>query len=365
MKLNKILLACILTLGFAYADVQSNIAKVELTSELQGSEGNMEIELDTLIKKIDSIGYSTVASNKNIQVHYYNKFQEKNVEMINFYGIVNKEKIRPLLLKNPDFGAYAPFNFLAYKTLDIEHDDNTWYGHIAAETMLDIIGEKDEATRQEFRDMVGSWDALVNKEFKPMMTKKFEHTKPLPDRGLLKMVMKFDEPEDMEEFIEDFVADHDGRFSTHNFIIAGFIDFKFEYEDQDLEFDKYDAYWVSMLCHFEFSNSIFNRGIPEAGMFAPCSVYFYIPKGKNELHVGYATVDNWINALNFIDEDRINYMKAIDAEVVEIFKEMGFEMEVQSAYEGAEVIVDAKDDEIKALKAEVEKLKEALKALKK
>jgi uncharacterized protein (DUF302 family) len=130
----------------------------------------------------------------------------------------------------------------------------------------------------------------------------------------------------MEEFVEDFVMDHDGRFSKHNFIIAGFIDFKFEYADMDLAFDKYDAYWVSMLCHFEFSNSIFNRGMPEAGMFAPCSVYFYVPKGTNELHVGYASVDNWINALNFKDQKRIDYMRAIDDEVVETFKEMGFEV---------------------------------------
>ena len=174
MKLNKILLACMITVGFAYADVQSNIAKVELTSELQGTEGNLEIELDKLAKKMGTVGYSTVAANKNIQVHYYNKFQEKNVEMISFFGIVNKEKIRPLLLKNPDFGAYAPFNFLAYKTLDIENDDNTWYGHLAPDTMLDIIGIKDEATRKEFKDMVQPWDALVNKEFKPMMSKKYE-----------------------------------------------------------------------------------------------------------------------------------------------------------------------------------------------
>ena len=163
MKFYKIPLACLLTFGFAYADIRSNIAKVELTAEMQGSEGNIEIELDTLMKKIGSIGYSTVAANKNIQVHYNNKFQEKNVEMISFFSIVNKEKLRPLLLKNPDFGAYAPFNFMAYKTLDIENDDNTWYGHLAPDTMLDIIGEKDEATRKQFKDMVASWDALVNK----------------------------------------------------------------------------------------------------------------------------------------------------------------------------------------------------------
>jgi len=172
--------------------------------------------------------------------------------------------------------------------------------------------------------MIKSFDDLVNKEMKPTKTKRFEHTKELPEKGLTKLVKKFDKPDDLEEWIEDFVADHDGRFSKHNFIIAGFIDFKFEYDDRDMAFDKYDAYWVSLLCHFEFSNSIFNRGIPEAGMFAPCSIYFYIPKGTNELHVGYASVDNWINALNFKDQARIDYMRKIDAEVVQTFEEMGF-----------------------------------------
>jgi len=324
MKIKNILLACTVWLVFAQADVQSNMAHVQLTAQLQGIEGNKEVEIKSLVGKIDTIGFSTVAANTHIEKFYYEKFKEKGVEMISFFGLVNIDKLRPLLLANPDFGAYAPFNFLVYKTLDTKNDDNTWFGHLAPDTMLNIIGEKNVNTRKEFTSMIKSFDDLANKEMKPTKTKRFEHTKELPEKGLTKLVKKFDKPDDLEEWIEDFVADHDGRFSKHNFIIAGFIDFKFEYDDRDMAFDKYDAYWVSLLCHFEFSNSIFNRGIPEAGMFAPCSIYFYIPKGTNELHVGYASVDNWINALNFKDQARIDYMRKIDAEVVQTFEEMGF-----------------------------------------
>ena len=325
MKLKRVILALMMLVGLAQADVHLNKAESKLTAELWGNEGNQAVQLDSLIKKINTIGYSVVQANRNIQVHWQNMFNEKTLEMISFYGLVNIEALRPLLLKNPDFGAYAPFNFFGYKTLDKE-DNNTWYGHLTPETMLDIIGEKDAETRKAFTDMVGSFDALVEKEMKPTKTKRFEHTKPLPKIGLTRMVKKFERTDDMETFVEDFVMDHDGRFSQHHFVIAGFIDFKFEYADMELAFDKYDAYWVSMLCHFEFSNSIFNRGMPQAGMFAPCSVYFYVPKGTNELHVGYASVDNWINALDFKDQKRIDHMRAIDAEVVETFKEMGFEV---------------------------------------
>jgi len=322
MKLHRLVLAFMLTLGLAQA---------ELTAELHGTKGNQEAALDGLMKKIGSIGYSTVAANKNIQNFYYEKFKDRNVEMISFFGMLNKEKLRPLLLKNPDFGAFSPFNLLAYKTLDTKNDDNTWFGHISPDTMLDIIGEKDEATRKEFKDMIAPLDDLIKAELKPTLSHKYERTKALPEKTLTKMVKKFDKPDDLEEWIENFVMKHDGLFSTgdtedERFIIAGFIDLKFEYDDLELDFSKYDAYWVSLLCHFKFSNSIFNNGKPEAGMFAPCSIYFYIPKGKNELHVGYSTVNNWINSLNFTDEKRIEYMKQIDAEVVKRLSTLGFEL---------------------------------------
>ena len=361
MRLINIILVFILTMGCVHADVLSNIAETKITAVMQGSEGNTEKEINDFIKKIDTIGYSTVAANKNIQVHYFNKYKEKNVELMTFFTLVNKEKLRPLLLQNPDFGAYAPFNFLVYKTLDIEKDDNTWYGHLDTDTMLEVIGEEDPELQEAFRKMVGTFDTFVTKELKPTLTKKFERTKLLPAITKLKMVKKFEAPDDLEEFVEDFVMEHDGLFSKHDFLIAGFIDFKFEYSDMDLEFDKYDAYWVSSLCHFKFSNTIFNRGIPQAGLFAPCSIYFYIPKGSNELHVGYAAVDNWINAINIKDQARIDYMRAIDAEVVEIFKELGFEMVDQTVAQSTDTS-DANHlaPEVAALKAKVKKLEAEL-----
>ena len=274
MRLVNIILVFIFTMEFVHADVLSNMAETKVTAQMQGSEGNAETQINDFIKKIDTIGYSTVAANKNIQVHYFNKYKEKNIELISFFTLVNKRKLRPLLLQNPDFGAYAPFNFLVYKTLDIENDNNTWYGHLDADTMLGIIGEEDPESQEVFKEMVDTFDTFVIKEMQPTKIRKFERTKSLPSITKLKMVKKFETPDDMEEFIEDFIMKHDSLFSKHDFTITGFIDFKFEYSNMDLEFDKYDAYWVSSLCHSEFSNSVFNHGIPEAGIFASCSIFF-------------------------------------------------------------------------------------------
>jgi hypothetical protein len=313
------------------------VSKVESEKEIEsgnvliefyGSKGQPEAELKSMVDKLGTIGYSASGKNEHLETHYYNKFKVKNLDLLNFYTIFDIESLRPLLIKNPDFGAYAPFNLLAYKMPEDHKDgDTTWYGHLNTNTMLDIIGEKDQATREEFTAMVNKVDEHVKAEMKPTERKVLTYTQKLPQEPLLKMVKDIGDVDDIEEFVEEFIVEHDGLFVKNNFIIAGFLDIKFEFDDLDLEFDAYDAYWVSSLCHFEFSHTVFNHGSPHAGAFAPCSVYFYIPKGSGKLHVGYASVDNWIATTGIRDPKKVQYMQEISASVIRIFKELGFKLE--------------------------------------
>ena len=327
--------------------------------ELQGTKGEAGRDLTDMVRKLDSIGYSAVGKNEHIETHYFKKYREKNLDLLNFYTVVDKESIRELLLANPDFGAYTPFNLLGFKKLpNAQGGDTTWYGHLDSDTMLDIIGEKDETNRKKFTVMIDKLDEFVAKEMKPTESKTLTFDAKLPAQPLLKMVKKFDGVEDIEEYVEEFIVAHDTLFGKNEFIIAGFTDFKFEYDDMELDFDKYDAYWVSSLCHFQFSNSVFNHGSPQAAIFAPCSVYFYIPKGKNELHVGYATVENWINTTGIKDKAQLEYMTRIADKVVETFKELGFTVEEGTGGESAKAVATTRD-----LATEISELKDIVKSL--
>lgn len=328
-KLSKVLAGLLVTFSVAQAD---------LTAEFHGVQRNVDEASKAFLKKTDSVGFQW-AGNDNIQVHYFNRYKDKNLDLLSFFSMTNLEKIRPLLIKNPDFGAFAPYNMLFYKKL--EKDEKTsWYGHLDSELMLKIIGEKDEASKKAFTEMVTSLDDLAKKEIKPTETKKLEYTEKLPEAPLTKMVMKL--PADLEdadaiaEWAEEWIETHDGAFVKNEFIIAGFLDFKLEYDDAELKFDEYDAYWVSSLCHFKFSNSVFNHGEPQAGLFAPCSVYFYVPKDSGELHVGYANVANWLATTGIKDEAMKKRILAIDEQVVETFKGLGFELKTQGAAEKKE-----------------------------
>jgi len=305
------------------------IAQAELTAELHGIKGNADAQSKAFLKKIDSVGFQW-AGNDNIQIPYEKKFKERNLDLLSFFTVTNLDVMRELLLKNPDFGAYAPYNMLFYKLLD-NKEKTTWFGHLDADLMLNIIGEKDEKARKTFKDMVASLDEVAMKELKPTESKKLEYSDKLPVKPLTKLVMKLPDTlkdtDAVTEWVEEWVEEHDGAFVKHEFIIAGFLDFKLEYDDAEAKFDKYDAYWVSSLCHFKFSNSVFNHNEPQAGLFAPCSVYFYIPKGSKELHVGYGSVENWLATTGIKDKKMRKDMLEIDAEVVKTFKELGFELE--------------------------------------
>jgi uncharacterized protein (DUF302 family) len=309
--------------------LSATMAQAELTADFHGIKGNADAQSKAFLKKIDSVGFQW-AGNDNIQIPYEKKFHEKNLDLLSFFTVTNLDVMRELLLKNPDFGAYAPYNMLFYKLLD-NKEKITWFGHLDADLMLNIIGEKDEKARKTFKDMVASLDELAMKELKPTESKKLEYSDKLPAKPLTKLVMKLpDNLKDTDavtEWVEEWIEKHDGAFVKHEFIIAGFLDFKLEYEDAEADFDKYDAYWVSSLCHFKFSNSVFNHNEPQAGLFAPCSIYFYIPKGSKELHVGYASVENWLATTGIKDEKMRKDMLAIDAEVVKTFEELGFKRE--------------------------------------
>lgn len=329
-RIMQIIIFVLLSLSFIQASI---------LTDLGGTKGQADAQLKNLSKKFKDADFSIAAKNEHLELHYYNQFKDKNLDLLNFYRIYNKKEIRDFLLRNPDYGAYTPFNFLAYKKLpNAKGGDTTWYGHLNADTMLNIIGEKDQANRNKFKKMIGKLDKLVQDEMKPTVTKELTFDKPLPKHTLLKMVKKFDN-DDTDEFVENFVMKHDSLFTKRHFVIAGFLDLKFEFDDADMDFDKYDAYWVSSLCHFEFSNAIFNHGEPQAGVFAPCAIYFYILKGTKELHVGYATVDNWVATTGIKNKEQIKYMKKVAQNVQKVFEELGF------VVEGSDEKLDTKSDE--------------------
>lgn len=188
--------------------------------------------------------------------------------------------------------------------------------------MLDITGVTNQKDRVAFTKMYDPLDKWVSDTFggkvitTPMVQK-------LPAVPMMTFEFKVDRSADLQDYADEFQEKFEAAFEEKHYIIAGFKNIKETYEDLEMPFEKYDQFFVYGLCHFTFSYNLFNKGLPQAGVFAPCAMYFYIEKGSNTMIVGMPRLSTWVSVLNMKDPVKIEWTKKIDSEIIGIMKSLG------------------------------------------
>ena len=319
-----LLLSVAATIAFGAQAVRFNVV-----------DGDAEKQYNDLInKKIESVGYVLSDPHERINDAYKKKYGEKTVDgkpnedydpawqltldNLGFFSVANDVALRELLLSNPELGGFSPFNLHVYKK---KNENKTYVGHLVPEVMLDVVGIKDKAIREKFAAMFPALDELVQKEIggKVEIT---EYTS-LPEKPMMNFEITFDRPEDLGDYIDEFQEGFEAAFEENKYIIAGYKNFKESYTDLELDFDKYDQYFVYSLCHFTYSYNIFNKGRPDAGAFAPCSMYMYIEKGSNKLIIGMPKLANWTAVMNMKDDVMNKSVEDLDKEIIKIMISLG------------------------------------------
>jgi len=241
---------------------------------------------------------------------------KETLDNLGFFSVTNDAAMGPLLMKEPSLGGFSPFNLHIYKT---KAENKTYVGHVMPDTMLDIVGVKDKEVRAKFAATFTGLDKLIAAEIGS--TVKMVDYKALPKQPM----MTFEIPVvgGLEAFKSDFQGRFEETFEANKYIIAGYKDMKEAMANADVKFDRFDQYWVYSLCHFRFSEGIFNRGRPDAGVFAPCSMYMYIDKGSNKMIVGMPRLESWIAVMDIKDKVMVDSIMNLDKDVVRIMKELG------------------------------------------
>ncbi|SFV63179.1 hypothetical protein MNB_SM-4-82 [hydrothermal vent metagenome] len=279
--------------------------------------GSAEKVFNTYINNdIENIGFILSDPHERVNDAYAQKYPPTDLENLGFFSISNDEALRPLLLKEPSLGGFNPFNLHIYK---VKSEDKTYIGHVTPTTMLDITNVKDVAVREAFVEMFNPLDKQIQSTFET--TKQVMTYKNLPAKTMMEFTYTFDRPDDISAFVETFQEDFEATMEKSHYLIAGYKDFKETYEDLELPFEKYDAYFVYSLCHMNFSYSIF-KDRPDAGVFAPCSMYMYIEKDTNVMHIGMPYLANWAAVMNITDPKKLKAVKELDTEIVSVLESM-------------------------------------------
>ncbi len=278
----------------------------------------------------DAVGFSVSDPHERISDAYkkrygnqknpdYDKTWIENLDNLGFFSMDNDKAIHDILLTSPQVAGFQPFNLLIYKT---KAEDKTYIGHIDPNTMLDITGVTNAKDRVAYVKMFDPLDTWVSKTFGGEV-----QTTPIVQKLPAKPMMTFEFPVErsgnVSDFTDAFQDKFEEAFEKKHYIIAGFKNFKETYEDLKMPFDKYDSFFVYGLCHFTFSYNLFNKGRPDAGVFAPCAMYFYIEKGSNKMLVGMPRLSTWVSVMNLKDKTKIEWTKKIDKEVISIMKSLG------------------------------------------
>ncbi len=313
------LFALLFSVGLLFATPVKNLAV------MYEIEGDAETAYNTLVEKeLPKIGYVMADPHHRVNDQYEEKYGSTTLDVLSFLPTVNDDLVMKLFNVDPRLAGFSPFNMLIYKK---KNESVTHVGHLTPEAMLDILGIDDPKVTVSFIESFKPLDMRIETYFKSkgLHFKKVEI--PYYNEAKPKMMnfeYRFDAPEDMDEFLESFQNKFELAFIDKGYLIAGFHNFM-DTDNADELLKDFDAFWSYSLCHLGYSYAVFdNEGArPDAGLFAPCTMYLYIKKGENKMVVGMPRLANVKHTLQIKDPKRIAWMDKLDKEIPQIMISLG------------------------------------------
>lgn len=308
-----------LLIGASALSLAASMAFGAVGAKFYVGDGDKEKEyMEMVNNKIGDIGFVLSDPHERINDAYKTKYGGTNLDNLGFFSVTNDAVVGPLLIKEPSLGGFSPFNLHIYKK---QGENATYVGHLNPEVMLDITGVKDADVRAKFIASFGDLDKMVEQNIGSKTTK-VDFDK-LPAKPMMTFELAVDRSGGLSNFIDDFQGKFEAIFEKNKYIIAGYKNIKDSMDEKNIAFDRFDAYWVYSLCHFKFSEGIFNQGRPDAGVLAPCSMYMYIDKDSNKMVIGMPRLETWNAVMGIKDQKMIDSIKELDKEIISIMVELG------------------------------------------
>lgn len=313
------------TLLLAVAPVQTTKNSKEALAVFWTVDGNVQNKYNEIVEKqLKEIGFNLTDPHKRVNDQYKTKYGETILDVLSFLPVVNDDVVMPLFSEDPRIAGFSPFNMLIYKTLD---EKQTHLGHLMPSAMLDILGVTDPNVREKFSAPFKALDALMDKAFGAGHKSYLVYHNPTKQR-MINFEYRFERGEDfdMDDFLEEFQNKFELAFIDKNYLIAGYHDF-FQTDNGEEMLEDFDAFWTYSLCHLTYSYNVFdtNHARPDAGLYAPCTMYVYIKKGSDKMVIGMPALANVKNTLNITDPKRVGWMDRLDLEIPQILTSMGMQ----------------------------------------
>ena len=243
----------------------------------------------------------TISANRDMNTPFKKQFKDTSFKVYNLFTFYKKDIVLELAKKYPNVGLFAPMSMSIYTK---KGENSISISSLSAEAIAKIMNiDKKDKTILSLRKLVA--DTLK----KAMPKGKFEKLdyKMVKPKGELvtTFTMEMDK-DDWDEELEDFKMEFEGNLATNGFIIAGNNNLGDDFDDVDYE--DYDFYEVYSICKLPVIYTIAKRH-PEAGAFAPCSLYLEKKKGDNNMYIAFPSVYNWMSTMSITDKKDIEVLE--------------------------------------------------------
>lgn len=246
-----------------------------------------------------------ISANRDMNVPFVKQFKESSFDTYNLFTFYKKDTVLELVKKYPNIGLFAPMSMSIYtkkgeKTISVSS--------LTAEAMAKIMkAPNDDKILHDLRALVKQTlkNAMPNGSFEVLSYEKTESKGELVTNFSMEM-----DADEWEDQLEEFKMGLEGELAPNGFVIAGFNNLGDDFEEANYE--AFDFYEVYSICKLPVIYTI-AKTRPEAGAYAPCSLYLSKKKNEDMMQIGFPSVYNWMSSMAIDNKEDMKVLETAQA----------------------------------------------------
>ena len=246
-----------------------------------------------------------ISANRDMNGPFKIQFKESGFDIYNLFTLYKPDAVLELVKKYPNVGLFAPMSMSIYTK---KGEKKISVSSLTAEAMAKIMkAPSDDKILHDLR-------ALVKQTLKKAMpngsyeTLPYEQTDPKGEL-VTSYSMEMDADE-WEDGLDEFKMGFEGELAPNGFVIAGHNNLGDNFEESNYEV--FDFYEVYSICKLPVIYTI-AKTRPEAGAYAPCSLYLSKKKGEEMMHIGFPSVYNWMSSMAIESKEDMDVLEKAQA----------------------------------------------------
>lgn len=289
--------------GVLYFILSTAISSATTTKDIEiytSENSKKNITPKTIESAFTSAGF-TVSANRDMNGPFLKQFKESKFDTYNLFTFYKKDLVHKLVKKYPNVGLFAPMSMAIYTKKD---DTTISVSLLTPEAMAKIMkAPSDDKILHELHSLIR--ETLKKVMVNPTQIKPSYTVQKVKDTLVTTFSTELDS-EEWESELDDFKMEFEGELAPNGFVIAGYNNLNDEFEDH--EYEIFDVYQVYSICKLSVIFTI-SQLRPEAGAYAPCSLYLSKKKNDNNMHLAFPSVYNWISSMAIENKQDIKTLK--------------------------------------------------------